>query len=125
MGYGSERPSTAGYAGPGYSTKTVGLRVAVDETVIRLDDEQYWLCATVGAGTNESLHTNSSRPERRGTSNGSFRYRREKRDVDDAVFLVDGVTPLKDACRRYGLEVGYETTGTRTGAKRIQNIVKS
>ena len=31
--------------------------VAVDETVIRLDDEQYWLCAAVDPETNELLHT--------------------------------------------------------------------
>ena len=31
--------------------------VAVDETVIRLDDEQYWLYAAVDSETNELLHT--------------------------------------------------------------------
>ena len=27
----------------------------------------------------------------------------EKHDVDDAVFLVDGVTPLKNACNRHSI----------------------
>ena len=31
--------------------------VAVDETVIQLNDEQYWLYATVDTATNEVLHT--------------------------------------------------------------------
>lgn len=31
--------------------------VAVDETVIQLNDEQYWLYAAVDAETNELLHT--------------------------------------------------------------------
>ena len=31
--------------------------VAVDETVIRLDDEQYWLYAAVDPETNDLLHT--------------------------------------------------------------------
>jgi len=31
--------------------------VAVDETVIRLDDKQYWLYAAVDPETNELLHT--------------------------------------------------------------------
>jgi len=31
--------------------------VAVDETVIQLDDEQYWLYAAVDPGSNDLLHT--------------------------------------------------------------------
>ena len=32
-------------------------RVAVNETVIQLNDEQYWLYATADPRTNELLHT--------------------------------------------------------------------
>jgi len=35
--------------------------VAVDETVIRLNDERYWLYAAVDPETNELLHTSLSR----------------------------------------------------------------
>jgi transposase-like protein len=41
---------------------------------------------------------------------------REKHDVDDAVFLVDGATPLKDACNRHGLDFRYEVTEIATAS---------
>ena len=38
--------------------------VAVDETVIQLDDEQYWLYAAVDPQSNDLLHTKLERQER-------------------------------------------------------------
>ncbi len=32
----------------------------------------------------------------------------EKHDVDGAVFPVDGLRSLQDACHRYGYDFGYE-----------------
>jgi len=33
---------------------------------------------------------------------------REKRDVNNAVFLIDGSHLLKDACRRHSLDFRYK-----------------
>src|SRR6056297_4085820 len=77
--------------------------VAVDETVIRLNDEQYWLYAAVDPETNELLHTKLEPTRTKVLAHSFFRELREKHDVDEAVFLVNGATPLKDACRRHGL----------------------
>jgi len=41
---------------------------------------------------------------------------REKHDVDDAVFLVDDVNPLNDACNRHGLDFRYEATEIGTAS---------
>ena len=57
--------------------------VAVDETVIRLDDEQYWLYAAVDPETNELLHTTLEPTTNKGIAHALFTELREKHDVDD------------------------------------------
>ena len=44
---------------------------------------------------------------------------REKRDVDDAVFLIDGSYSLKDAYRRHNLGFEYECHETRNSVERV------
>jgi len=92
--------------------------VTVDVTVIRLDDKQYWLYATVGPETKGSLHAKLESTRTKVLARGFFAELREKHDVGDAVFLVDGATPLKDTRHRHGLELGYEQHGTRNGVER-------
>jgi putative transposase len=98
--------------------------VAVDETVIRLSDEQYWLYAAVDPETNELLHTKLEPTRTNVLAHSFFRELREKHDVDDAVFLVDGATPLKDACNRHGLRFRYEKHGNRNSVERVFREVK-
>jgi transposase-like protein len=98
--------------------------VAVDKTVIRLNDEQYWLYAAVDLKTNELLHTRLET-----TTNSVFDHTfvaelREKHDVDDAVFLIDGSHSLKDACRRHGLDFRYEKHGNRNSIERVFREIK-
>jgi putative transposase len=84
--------------------------VAVDETVIRLNDERYWLYAAVDTDPNNLRHT-MLKPVRTNAFAHSFLTElREKHDVDNAVFFVDGAAPLKDACSRHGLDYRYEKT---------------
>jgi putative transposase len=98
--------------------------VAVDETVIRLDDEQYWLYAAVDPKTNELLHTKLEPTRTNVLAHSFFGELREKHDVDDAVFLVDGATPLKDACNRHGLRFRYEKHGNRNSVERVFREIK-
>ncbi|WP_257628158.1 IS6 family transposase [Haloplanus salinarum] len=98
--------------------------VAVDETVIRLNDEQYWLYAAVDPETNELLHTKLEPTRTNVIAYSFFRELREKHDVDDAVFLVDGAKPLNDACRRHGLDFRYERHGNRNSVERVFREVK-
>ena len=98
--------------------------VAVDETVIQLDNERDWLYAAVDPDTNDLLHTRLEPTRTKVPAYGFFAELREKHDVDDAVFLVDGATPLKDACRRHGLEFRYEKHGTRNSVERVFREVK-
>jgi len=98
--------------------------VAVDETVIRLNAERYWLYAAIDPETNELLHTALEPTRTKVLAHGFFTELREKHAVDDAIFFVDGATPLKDACRRHGLEFRYEKHGTRNSVERVFREVK-
>ncbi len=98
--------------------------VAVDETVIQLNDEQYWLYAAVDPDTNELLHTKLEPTRTNVIAYGFFAELREKHDVDDAVFLVDGATPLNAACSRHGLDFRYERHGNRNSVERVFREIK-
>jgi len=98
--------------------------VAVDETVIRLNDEQYWLYAAVDPETNQLLHTKLEPTTNKVIAHAFFAELREKHDVDDAVFLIDGSHSLKDACSRHGLDFRYERHGNRNSVERIFREVK-
>ena len=98
--------------------------VAVDETVIRLNDEQYWLYAAVDPDTNELLHTKLEPTRTNVIAHAFFTELREKHDVEDAVFLVDGATPLNAACSRHGLDFRYERHGNRNSVERVFREIK-
>jgi len=59
--------------------------VAVDETVIRLNDEQYWLYAAVDPETNELLHTQLEPTTNSVLAQQFLAQFREKHDVDDVL----------------------------------------
>lgn len=44
---------------------------------------------------------------------------REKHDVDDAIFLVDGAVPLRRGCRKHSLDSRYEPHGNWNSTKYI------
>ena len=98
--------------------------VAVDETVIRLNNEQYWLYAAVDPETNKLLHTKLEPTRTNVFAHAFFADLREKHDVDEAVFLVDGAAPLKDACHRHGLDFRYEKHGNRNSVERVFREIK-
>ena len=98
--------------------------VAVDETVIQLNDEQYWLYAAVDPETNELLHTQLEPTTTTVLAQSFLTTLREKHDVDDAVFLVDGATSLQTACSRHGLDFRYEKRGNRNSVERVFREVK-
>ena len=98
--------------------------VAVDETVIQLNDERYWLYAAVNPETNELLHTKLEPTRTNVLAHAFFAELREKHDVETAVFLVDGAAPLKDACQRHGLDLRYEKHRNRNSVERVFREVK-
>ncbi|WP_144906574.1 IS6 family transposase [Halobellus captivus] len=93
--------------------------VAVDETVIQLNDEQYWLYAVVDPDTNELLYTTLETTTTKVLAHSFLTQLAEKYDIEDAVFLVDGSHSLQDACHRHGYGFRYEKHGTRNIVERV------
>jgi len=98
--------------------------IAVDETVIQLNDETYWLYAAVDPKTNELLHTKLEPTTTKVLARSVLTELREKHDVSDAVFLVDGSHSLQDACHRHGFDFRYEKRGNRNAVERVFREVK-
>ncbi|WP_148294584.1 IS6 family transposase, partial [Halarchaeum acidiphilum] len=98
--------------------------VAVDETVIRLNDEQYWLYAAVDPETNELLHTKCELTTTTVLAHSFLTELSEKHDVSHAVFLVDGSHSLQDACQRHGFDFRYEKHGNRNAVERVFRGIK-
>ena len=82
--------------------------IAVDETVIRLNDEQYWLYAAIGSEINEVLHTKLESTTTKVLARSFLTELSEGHGVGDVVFLVDGSYLLQDACQRHGFDFRYE-----------------
>ncbi|EMA40937.1 transposase [Halobiforma nitratireducens JCM 10879] len=98
--------------------------VAVDETVIQLNNEQYWLYAAVDPETNELLHTKLEPTTTKVLAHSFLTELSEKHDVSDAVFLVDGSHSLQDACQRHGFDFRYEKHGNRNAVGRVFREIK-
>jgi transposase-like protein len=98
--------------------------VAVDETVIQLNSDRYWLYAAVDPGTNRLLHVRLYLTRTNAISSMFLSELREKQQVDDATFLVDGTPWLQAACHRHGLRFQHVTHGNRNAVKRVVRKVK-
>ena len=93
--------------------------VTVDETVIQLNDQRYWLYAAVDLDTNGLLHTKLESTRTNGIAHAFFADLREKHHVDHTVFLVSSATPLNAACSRHGLDFRNERHENRIGVERV------
>jgi len=77
--------------------------VALDETVIQLETERYWLYAAVDPKTNEFLHVRLFPPTNSGLTHVFLHELREKYYIDDATFLIDDADYFQAALSRFGL----------------------
>jgi len=98
--------------------------VTVDETVIRLNDEQYWLYAAVDPETNELLHTSLEPTTNTVIAQTFLAEIDEKHDVSEAVFLIDGAQSLQTACHGEGYDFRYEKHGNRNAIERVFREIK-
>ncbi len=72
-------------------------QVALDETVIRINDQQYWLYAAADPEINDLLHVRLFSTTTTALTEIFLRELRQKHDVETAVFLVDGPQHLQTA----------------------------
>ena len=70
-------------------------QIAVDETVIRINDERHWLYAAVDPETNESLHGRLFQTRTIQLTVLFVVEFTKKQQVEHATFLVDGAHYLK------------------------------
>lgn len=98
--------------------------VALDETVIRINDQQYWLYAAVDPETNHLLHVRLFSTTTTALTQIFLHELCEKHRVGDAVFLVDGAKHLQTALTRAGLRFQYERHGNRNAVERVFREVK-
>ena len=93
--------------------------VAVDETVIQLNNQRYWLYAAVDPETNDFLHLKLY-PTRTIVLTKQFLTElREKHRVSDAMFLVDGAPWLQAALFELNLRFQHETHRNRNSVERV------
>jgi len=99
-------------------------QVAVDETVIRINDQQFWLYAAANPQTNEILHLRLFSTTTTALTEMFLKELRQKHDVETAVFLVDGAKHLRAALQRAGLRFQTERHGNRNAVERIFRAIK-
>lgn len=99
-------------------------KVALDETVIWIDGQQYWLYAAVDPAANRFLHVRLYSTRTTALTELFLAEFMEKHDVEDALFLVDSAAWLKAALHRRGLEIRYERHGDRNSIERVYRGVK-
>jgi putative transposase len=98
--------------------------VAVDETVIQLGTDRYWLYAAVDPKTNQFLHVRLFPTTNSGLTLVFLRELSEKHDIDDAVFLIDDADHLQAALSRFGLRFHIRRHGNRNSVERVFREVK-
>ncbi|ELZ23776.1 transposase [Halosimplex carlsbadense 2-9-1] len=99
-------------------------QIALDETVIRINDQQFWLYAAADPETNNLLHLQLFATTTTALTEIFPRELRHKHDVETAVFLVDGAKHLQTALQRAGLRFQMRRHGNRNAIERIFRELK-
>ena len=99
-------------------------RIAVDETVIQVNDQRHWLFAAVNPDTNEILHSRLFQTRTTQLTMLFLRELQQKQPVEQATFLVDGATHLASALDRLGLRFQTVRHGNRNSVERAFREVK-
>jgi putative transposase len=93
--------------------------IALDETVIQINGQQFLAYAAVNSSTNRFLHIRLFTTIVTALTQQFLRELREKHDVSDAVFLVDYAQHLAAALRRAGLRFQTMRHGNRNAVERV------
>ena len=99
-------------------------QIALDDTVIRINDQQFWLYAAADPTTNELLHVQLFSTTTTALTEIFLRELRQKHDIETTVFLVDGARHLQTALQRAGLRFQIRRHGNRNAIERIFRELK-
>jgi len=97
---------------------------ALDETVIKINEQQFWLYAAVDPKTNEFLRVLLFTTITTALTQRLLRDLREKHDGKDAVFLVGHAHHLAATLQRTGLPFRPERHGNWNAVERIFREIK-
>jgi transposase-like protein len=98
--------------------------VAIDETVIQINDKRFWLYAAVNPRNNHLLHVRLFHSTTTVATEIFLRELAEKHDIENSLFLVNGAKHLQTALRRFGLRFQYVKDGNRNSAERVFRELK-
>jgi putative transposase len=99
-------------------------QIAVDETVIRINDQRRWLYAAVDPQTNDLLHVRLFQARSTERTMLFLRELREKQPIEQATFLLDEAPHLRSALDRLGLRFQVTRHGNRNSVERVFRDVK-
>ena len=98
--------------------------IALDETVVKVNGERFWLVAAVDPDTNVILHVQLYPSRNTAMTKMFLRELTEKHAIDDAEFLVDGAPWLHAGLFELGLHFRHETFGERNPVERVFQEIK-
>jgi putative transposase len=99
-------------------------QIALDETVIRINDQQFWLYAAADPQSNDLLHVRLFTTTTTALTEIFLRELRQKHDVETAEFLVDNAKHLQTALSRAGLRFQMCRHGNRNAVERMFRELK-
>jgi transposase-like protein len=99
-------------------------QIAVDETVVTINDQRYWLFAAVDPATNRFLHVRLFSTRTTALAQLFLSGLKRRYDLSTVEFLVDGAPWLHAALYRHGLEFQHVTHGDRNSVERVFKEVK-
>ena len=99
-------------------------QIGLDETVIRINDQQFWLYAAADPDTNNLLHIRLFSTTTTALTEIFLRELRQKHDIESPVLLVDAAQHLQTALQRSGLRFQMCRHGNRNAVKRTFRELK-
>ena len=98
--------------------------IALDETVVKIDGERYWLYMAVEPETNYILHLRLFPSRTLVLTKLFLRELADKHDIEDAEILVDGAPWLQAGLFELGMHFRHETFGERNPVERMYQEIK-
>jgi len=99
-------------------------RVALNETVMKVNGEEYWFVAAVVPSTNRILHAGLYSHRNMAMTSSFLEEIDEKHEVRDAEFLVYGAPWLHAGLRELGVHVRQRTFGDQNPVERVFQEIK-
>ena len=98
--------------------------IALDETVVKIEEERFCVYCAVDANDNEIQHLKLYPTRNLALTKMFLRELNEKHQIEDAEFLVDGAPWLQAGLHELGMHFRHETFGERNPVERIFQEIK-